>query len=72
MTVIARYKARSNQGKEYIIIRNQEYIHTEDNSGSENIEGLSSYTTSDGLPVKRIDAKTFQIVETGETLRKID
>jgi hypothetical protein len=71
MTEIERFIAKTDKGKEYIIILYQEHVHTEDFVGSQDIEGLTQYLTSTGKFVSRIDSETFQIVETNEIVRKV-
>ncbi|MBN1368327.1 MAG: hypothetical protein JW967_10425 [Dehalococcoidales bacterium] len=68
---IDRFKARTDKGKEYIIVQYQEYISTDSFDGTGEIEGLKSIFTSTGLHVNFIDAKTFKVVETDEIVRKV-
>ncbi len=67
-----RFLAKTDNGKEYIIIQYQEYIDvsSHDNPNDE-IEGLKSLRTDDGLHVNVIDSKTFKVVETNELIRKV-
>jgi len=71
MTEIERFTAKTDEGKEYVIVLYQEYLHTEDFRGSQDIEGQRQYLTSTGELVNRIDSKTFQIVKTNEIVRKV-
>lgn len=67
-----RFRARTESGKEYIIIQYQEFISaaTFDNPHAE-IPGLKRLSTSDGFSVNYIDPTTFKIIGTGETVRKV-
>jgi hypothetical protein len=66
---IDRFKARSDDGKEYTIIQYQDYI--QDRNSDAETPGLKRLTTSEDLHVHIIDEKTFKIFETGEIVRKI-
>lgn len=66
-----RFRARNGKGKEYVIIRYQEHLSANDFAGKDEVAGLESYETLEGLFVNRIDAEMFQIVETGEHIKKI-
>lgn len=68
---VERFLAKTDKGKEYIIVHYQEYLSTDDFAGHEEIEGQEGYVTSEGLVVNRIDSETFQIVETNEVVRKV-
>jgi len=63
---IGRFPVKTNDGKEYTIIRYQEYI----SSSSGEIPGMKRFRTSDGLDVTYIDSETFKIIVTNETVRK--
>lgn len=67
-----RFQVRSDSGKIYVIIEYQEYLPagTQDNPHAE-VEGLKSWRTREGLTVSYIDTKTFQIIKTNETVRKV-
>ena len=67
----SRFIARSDSGKEYIIVKYQEYIYFDCCSKPQELEGLFSYRTSNGDLVNCIDSETFQIVETNEIVRKV-
>ncbi len=69
---IDRFLARSDGGVEYEIIVFQDFIPagTHDDAKGE-IPGLKFMETSGGLHVNFVDAKTFQVVETNEVVRKV-
>ena len=67
----SRFVARSESGKEYIIIEFQGYIQFDCCNSPQELEGLFSYLTSNGDPVDRIDSETFKIVKTDEIVRKV-
>lgn len=71
MIEIDRFVAKTNEGKEYIIVLYQDYIHTEDFQGSEDVEGQSQYLTPTGGLVNQLDSETFQILDTNEIVRKV-
>ena len=67
-----RFLAKTDTGKEYVIIEYQEYIDASSFQYSHaEIAGVRSFRTSDGLHVNYIDPKTFTIVETNENIRKV-
>ena len=69
---IARFKVKSDEGKEYTIIEYQEYIM--DRKAAEltaEIEGFKRYTTEEELHVHVIDPDTFKIFETGEIVKRV-
>jgi hypothetical protein len=69
---IARFKARSEEGREYTIIEYQDYIM--DRKAAEltaNIQGFKRLTTSQGWHVHAIDANTFKIYETGDVVKRV-
>ncbi|MGD0355008.1 MAG: hypothetical protein ABSB31_06165 [Dehalococcoidia bacterium] len=67
-----RFTAKTDEGKEYIIVEYQEYIPSRgyDDPSTETL-GLKRWTTSEELHVHYIDPQTFKIFETGEIVRKI-
>lgn len=68
---IDRFTATADSGKTYTIIIFQEYIPSGTlDSPHDMIEGLKSVLTSSGARVNRIDSDTYQIVQTGEIVRK--
>jgi hypothetical protein len=69
---VKRFLAKSDDGKYYTIIEYQSYTSTAtlENPHGE-IAGFKRLVTSTGLQVNFIDAETFKIVETNETLRKL-
>lgn len=69
---IARFKARSDEGKEYTIIEYQDYIM--DRNAAEltaNITGFKRLTTQHGWHIHAIDGNTFKIYETGEVVKRV-
>jgi hypothetical protein len=64
-----RFTAKTDEGKEYIIVEFQEYI--QDRNSDAETQGLKRWTTSEELHVHFIDADTFKIFETGEIVRKV-
>ena len=70
---VARFNARSETGKEYIVIRFVEVHENRDLSGKvSKIRGLARYALEDGSAVMLVDDKTFKIVQTEEIIRKVD
>lgn len=63
------FKARTADGKMVIIFEFTEYLDagTFENPNKK-IEGLKSYSTSDGNHVNSISKNKYEIVETGEIL----
>ena len=69
---IDRFPVKTDNGKEYIIVKYQEYRPSGgyDNPQSETAT-QNRFSTTTGLHVKNIDSETSQIVETNEFVRKI-
>jgi hypothetical protein len=67
-----RFRARTDNGKEYVIVVNQEFVSigTHENPHDE-VPGRKSLTTTTGLSVNYIAPDTFRVVQTGEVLRKV-
>jgi len=69
---IGRFKARSEEGKEYTIIQYQDYIMDRKAADlAANIEGFKRLTTEEDYHIHAIDADTFQIYETGDIVKRI-
>jgi hypothetical protein len=70
---INRFKAKSEDGKEYTIIEYQEEhdVTSMPSEYREWLPGLKRLATSDGLAVNYIDSETFKIVSTDEIIRKV-
>ena len=70
---VARFNARSETGKEYIMIKFVEVHENHDLSGKvSKIRGRPRFALEDGSAVMPIDDKTFKIVQTEEIIRKVD
>lgn len=67
-----RFLVKGDGGRTYTIVQHQEFISagTLPNPRAE-VAGLKSWATSTGLTVDTIDRETFEIVETGERVRKV-
>lgn len=70
---VERFSAISDSGKHYTIVVYQNFIDvtTLNSQNREELPGLKSMITSTGLTVNYIDPNNFQIVQTGEHLRKV-
>ena len=69
---VDRFVAKTDNGKEHIIIKYQEYISEKTVDGVvHEIEDLLLFITTDGFHVNSIDSKTFEVVETNEIVRKV-
>ena len=62
-----RYRAKTADGKEYIIVQYQEFV----SAAIGEIPGMKRLRTSDGLDVTYIDSETFMIVATNEVIKKV-
>lgn len=72
MVEINRFLTKTDTGKEYVIIEDQEYIDTSSHDDANaKTPGLRSLRTVEGLDVNRIDSETFKIVITNEIVRKV-
>jgi len=69
--LIETFFARDGAGNEYEIEVWQNFIETRSRAGTELLAGLKSIRTSCGLSVNHIDDETFNIVQTGQILRKV-
>jgi hypothetical protein len=69
---VDRFIAKTDKGKEYTIIEYQQYKNTGTFDKPNDLTATTTrFATSTGLLVTRIDSKTFQIVVTNETVRKV-
>ena len=68
---IARFRAKTEAGREYVIVQYQEYFSVPSFDDPDETPGRKWMTTSAGLPVNYIDPETFKIVQTDEIVRKI-
>ena len=69
---IDRFNAASDAGVTYTLIVYQDMIDaSSQDSPDAELPGRKHLTTSGGLTVNYIDAKTFKIVQTDEVIRKI-
>jgi len=69
---IARFKVKSEEGKEYTIIEYQEYMMDRKSADlSANIEGFKRLPTEEEMHIHTIDPDTFKIFETGEIVIRI-
>jgi len=72
MVEVERFHAKTDNGKDYIIVHYQEYISvaSHDDPHGE-IKGLKRLVTSEGDTVNYINPTTFKIVSTDEIVHKI-
>jgi hypothetical protein len=70
---INRFRAKSEDGREYIIIEFPKKTETKQwqSESKERTSGSKNLYTSTGLHVEYIDSRTFKIIETGEIVRKV-
>jgi hypothetical protein len=69
---LGRFVAKTDKGKEYIIIKYQDYISERNFNGEVfEIEDLLDFRTTNGFHVNSIDSKTFEIVETNDIVQKV-
>ena len=66
-----RFKCRDDDGNEHTVIEYQELIDTSSDDGPGSIEGMRSLVDSRGHDITPIDDNTFQILLTGQILRKV-
>ena len=69
---IERFIAIDDDNNRYTVIILQNYVETRTRSGVSSIPGFKEAITSDGLTLNTDDGKTFEIVQTGTVIRKID
>ena len=69
---IARFRARSDSGAEYVIVEYQHFYpaSSPEYPGAE-VRGQKRLLTSDGREVNYIDPETFRIVGTDEVIREV-
>jgi hypothetical protein len=69
---IDRFIARTDDGKEYVIVMYQEFLSTATHERPhDEIPGLKRLTTTTGLHVNYIDPSTFKVVQTDQVIRKV-
>ncbi len=66
-----RISAADDNGNKYEILVYTEIIEIRTRGGTHRRHGLSELFTDDGRRVNMLDDETFQIVDTGQRLRKI-
>jgi hypothetical protein len=66
------FETKSDKGKVYLVTHYQEFetIETAGNTIDE-VAGREYWLTVNGLKVRQIDTKTYQIVSTNEIIRKV-
>jgi len=73
MILLEEFDAQSDSGKIYAVQIWQEEIDASSmSSGRKKILGMKQAMLSDGSHVNVIDSETFEIVDTGEIIRKIE
>jgi hypothetical protein len=66
-----RFRAVSDEGKEFIVIKYRRFTEDRDLSGTSIRELVPRFRLSDGSPVNQIDAEAFEIAETHQIIRKV-
>ena len=67
-----RFRARSDDGREFIVIEYEQLHEHRDLSGQTSFtRGLKRLVLSDGSTVVQIDPETFKILQTDVVIRKI-
>ena len=66
-----RFRCVADDGSEHTIIEFQEMIDTSTLKGRELVPGIKSLRDSHGGPCNFIDDDTFEIVQTGQIVRKV-
>ncbi|MDO8531902.1 MAG: hypothetical protein Q7T26_07015 [Dehalococcoidia bacterium] len=67
-----RFRVVTDDGRLFVIVEYQEFIPVGTlTSRHEEIPGMKRLATSTGFHVNFIDSTTFEIVETGERVRKV-
>jgi hypothetical protein len=71
MEEISRFPAKSDKGDLYLVIHFKEYnkILTSDNKITQT-EDIFKWKTSEGYPLKQINARTYQLILTNEILHR--
>jgi hypothetical protein len=68
---IERFKAISDDGAEFTVIRHRSIIESRANSEPPTrSKGIPQLTLTDGRIVNQIDPETYQIVETNQIIRR--
>jgi hypothetical protein len=68
---IDRFLGKSDSGKEYIVVRYQEYISVPSVDNPGETAGKERLATSTGLLIHQVGRETFKIVRTNEIVRKV-
>ncbi len=66
-----RFGARSVTGREYTVIEYQEFTREHASDGEKEVGGLKRLATSEGFAVRRIEAGSFQVINTGDVVREV-
>lgn len=69
--IIDKFQAVDENGSFVELVISQEMISVKHQTGSDVLPGMKEVFTSTGLCVNRIDDETFQVVQTGQILRKV-
>jgi len=69
---IDRFLASDDDNNQYTVVILQDYIDTSTRAGISHMPGMKKAVTSDGLSLNTTDGKTFEIVQTGTIIRKIN
>lgn len=73
MKLIDQFIAKADGGATYTVLCYQDQIPTgSHDDANSTIPGLKRFVTSDDQALNFRDANTFQIVATGETIRRVD
>jgi len=70
--VIGKFKAVDDEtGDVHRVFVYQNFIEHKTKGGTQDVPGQKRFATSTGLSLNRIDRETFEIVQTGQRLRKL-
>ena len=69
---IDRFYAVDSNGNSYVVVILQDFIESHTRSGISRIPGMKEAQTIDGLTLNTSDGETFEIVQTGTIIRKVD
>src|SRR3546814_9378331 len=72
MEELARYKCRGDDGSNVVVVEYR-YVHNShaENGSPRRYPGARHLILTTGEPVRYVDAYTFEVIESGELLRKI-
>lgn len=68
---IERFQARADDGTLHTVIARQVVIRSRQLGGTRTAKGSVDYVTLDGRDLDPIDDDTFEIVTTGQTVRRM-